>query len=126
MDYYREKYAIAKNIFKDDMKFSWNINDNKLALYSDKKPIGIFKFKKIATVCNEHWVWCFNDKENYIDKIYYPNGLKNKLTEEIINARDSLTKIVYSLKALKGEWYAYLVDENCTNVVILTEIIKLY
>jgi hypothetical protein len=126
MEYYKEKYEIAKNIFTEDMKFSWNINNNKLALYSNKKPLGIFKFKKIASMCDENWVWCFNDKENYIDKVHYPHSLKKLLTDDIINSKDQLTKIVYSLKALNGEWYAYLVDENCTHIVILIKTLNFY
>jgi hypothetical protein len=104
------------------------MSGRRMVLYDENKlPIGVFKVKRIAKIEDDKWIWCWEDRDNFIDKHLYPKGLRTCLDTTIKESPEEFTKIVASLIALQGEWYVYLHDRNNVKmVIVITKVYKLY
>jgi hypothetical protein len=107
---------------------TWNFSNKNLILYEQNTPFGVFEFKIIGEVKKENIVWAWENKDNFIDKEFYPKGLKRKIKNIIGNTNNLFLSTIIALHALNGIWYIHLHDESMLieKIAILTKIIKIY
>lgn len=119
--------------------WSWYHENGYLYLFSNKIPHAKYNFVYIAFIdVGMKWTWQWEDNNNILDRRLYPKGLRKTLYSNkeyrpallykgegtMLSGND--VRIMCSLHAMKGIWYAYLVDKTGVNVVILTKLIKKY
>lgn len=120
---------------KKTSNYSWYTENSLVYLLVDGLPFANFDFYIIAFIKLPlmKWSWVWEEKDNVLDKRIYPAQLKRKLTHyrtDIVDEPDRRMKeircddpkVMYALYALKGMWFAYLIDKNTINVVILKKI----
>jgi hypothetical protein len=138
-EYYGERRTNTLETFPPASKWSWSQNKGVLSLMVDSIPFASFKFHIIAFVNSQmEWKWVWEDRNNILDRRMYPCGLRKRLFSNkkyksalqqhsftpLLQAKDP--RIMCSLHAMKGEWFAYLVDKTGVNVAILTSTLKRY
>lgn len=109
---------------------SWQVNSNVVTFFSKKLPYAKYTFKVIAEVRapDMKWIWVWENRHNILHRSQYPKGLKKRLNWEkdaepvsMLMYKDP--RVMTALHALKGEWYAYLVDTEVIHVIILTKLL---
>lgn len=128
MEYYTERHQAMSRVFRAS-SYTWSRSGKRLVIYGDgDRPLGVFRVKIVARIdTDKKWIWCWDDKNNFMEKDFYPSHLRAYLDDAIIVSDDTFLKTIASLTALQGQWYVYLDDKNGTRlVVILTHICKLY
>jgi hypothetical protein len=105
---------------------TWNISNKMLIVFTNNIPFGVFEIKIIGEVRNEDILWAWKTKANYIDKEFYPKGLKKKIKNIIGNGNNLFIKTIIALDVLNGIWYIHLHDDSIEKIAIITKIIKIY
>lgn len=132
--YYRKQRNIIKKLLPPLGNLTWYADNNQIFLLNDRVPLGWFEFKIIAYIqlTNGEWEWVWEKKDNVIDKRLYPETLE----DDIVNNHPEWTisdkerkiqtlgpeepRLVASLYALKGHWYAYLIEDSLVTIVVTT------
>jgi hypothetical protein len=114
---------------------TWYVDGHQLFLLNDRIPMGWYEFKIIAYIqlTTGKWQWVWEENDSVIDKRMYPETLEEyiEINHPTWNTNSDMERqikvlgpeeprVIASLYALRGHWYAYLIEDSLVTIVVIT------